>query len=64
MQILSHYTENKCQQNDVACTTFDSPVCNFQQVSRYVSYLKYRDTYSIVRVPYRYDPTPTPTCVT
>ena len=54
MQILSHYTETKCQQNAVAYTTInyltliatvDSPVCNFQQISRYVSYLKYRDTY-------------------
>ena len=30
--------------------------CDFHQVSRYVSYLKYRDTYRIVRVPYRYAP--------
>ena len=30
--------------------------CDFHQVSRYVSWLKYRDTYRIVRVPYRHDP--------
>ena len=46
MQIVSHYLENKCQKmlqpvHLTLIATVDSvvgPFCNFQQVSRYVSY--------------------------